>query len=128
MTALMRLTKTVIALAWVVSLFASLCHAETVTTYSGQYTADLERKQMLLESVREDVCKIDNKSKEDADKANIFKKDKTSYLGIENIELAKIVPPTKRADIAFTCMNSMLSPRDGISRLSGREKDPTGSK
>jgi len=60
MLILRRLTRTIVALTLVMDFFIFGTVAETITSYSGRYTADLEQKQALLESIREDACKTES--------------------------------------------------------------------
>ena len=55
MLTLRRLTRTLIVLTLVMDFIVFGTFAETMTSYSGQYALDLEQKQILLESIREDA-------------------------------------------------------------------------
>lgn len=118
MSASMRITKMVTALTWMLGLGVFLCWSEAITSYSGRYTADLEQKQMLLDSIREDACKTENDLQENINRAKTPKEKKTSYLKIENIALARIIPPIGKTKVAFACMNGTLSPRRGEGHIS----------
>jgi hypothetical protein len=97
---------------------AAVITAETITTYSVQYAMDLDQKQVLLRSGGEDACKTNNDSRKNSDKAKAVEKKRTSYLGVENIDLAKFMTPVEKIKVASICMNGTLSPISGWKRLS----------
>ncbi|MBU0605620.1 MAG: hypothetical protein KKH77_04965 [Candidatus Omnitrophica bacterium] len=111
MSTLRRLTRTVVVLTLVMDFFIFGTLAETMSSYSGQYAVDLEQKQILLESIREDVCKVENKFQENIGNSNVFDKEKTGRLRTGDIDLARIMPQTEKINIAFVCMNGTLSPQ-----------------
>jgi hypothetical protein len=96
--------------------------AETITSYSCQYAADLEQKQMLLESIKEDTSVTDNGLRENGDAGKAVENQKTSGLRVENIDLARVMPPTEKINVALVSMNGTLSPKGERSRFS-EEKD-----
>lgn len=108
---LKRFTRTVTMLAWVLGLFVFGALAETIISYSGQYAADLEQKQMLLESIKEDAYRAESGMQESVDKVNaMIKPEKMSALGVDKIDLAQIMPPTEKMTVAFVYMNNTLCP------------------
>lgn len=125
MLTLTRFTRMAIVLALVMDFFVFGTLAETITSYSCQYTADLEQKQMLLESIREDASGAESVLREDIDKTDAPGKEKTSRLKVENIDLARIMPPTEKIRVAFIGMSGTLSPKSGRGRLS-EERHDTG--
>lgn len=122
MLILTRFTRMAIVFALVMDFFVFGTLAETMTSYSCQYTADLEQKQMLLESIREDACETGNGSRENINKENRAEKDRMSCLKVENIDLARIVPPTEKINMALMGMSGTLSPKSGRSRFSQDEE------
>jgi predicted HTH transcriptional regulator len=62
----MAKTFIVLTLAMDFIVFGTL--AETIASYSGQYAADLEQKQMLLELIREDAYKTESALQENMGK------------------------------------------------------------
>ena len=117
MSMLRRLTKTIIVLTLAMDFFIFGTLAETMTSYSGQYAADLEQKQILLESIREDAYKTDNKLQENIGNIDAPYKEKAGRLRTGNIDLARIMPQAEKINIAFVCMNGTLSPQSERGRL-----------
>ena len=117
MLTLKRSTRNFMAFVCVINLFVYACGAETLASYSGQYTADLEQKQALLESIKEDAYKTENEMKESINKGDAAEKKKMSCLEFESIGLAKLVPPAGKINAAFINMSGTLSPRSGGYRL-----------
>lgn len=114
---LKRLSGMVTMLAWVLGLFVFGALADTIISYSGQYAADLEQKQMLLESIKEDACEAEIGMQENADKVNAIKMDKASSLGVDKIDLARITPHAEKLTVAFVYMNNTLCPPSRSSRM-----------
>lgn len=126
MLTLTRFARMAMVLTLVMDFFVFGTLAETATSYSCQYTADLEQKQMLLESIREDACETEGRFQENINKTNAVEDRKTSCLKIENIDLARIVPTTERVRVAFVGMSGTLSPESGRGRFL-QDKDSTGN-
>ncbi|MCX5677697.1 MAG: hypothetical protein NTY76_01115 [Candidatus Omnitrophica bacterium] len=124
MSTLTRFARMAIVLTLVMDFFVFGTLAETATSYSCQYTADLEQKQMLLESIREDTRDTENGLQENINKVNTVEKEKTSCLKVENIDLARIMPPTEKINVALVGMNGTLSPESGRDRFS-QDRDKT---
>ena len=123
MLTLTRLARMAVVLALVTDFFVFGGFAETLTSYSCQYTADLEQKQMLLESIREDACGMENRLREDINKVNALEDGKRSCLKTENIDLARIMPPTEKINVAFVGMSGTISPQGERDRFcQGRDK------
>ncbi len=97
-------------------LLMPVCQAETAASYSGRYTADLEQKQMLLESIKEDADATARALKQDSDKDKESNASQARRFGIDRIDLAEIVPHSDKIHIAFMNMNGTLSPQSGRSR------------
>ena len=109
-------------MAAVLSLSAGLvcvcaCQAGTMATYCGEYAADLERKQVLLDSIKEDAGKTCEEMEEKVEQIKAVEKPQTSSAPTGRIGLAEIIPPAQRIDIAFTYMNHTLSPGSGVTAL-----------
>ncbi len=117
MSTLRRLTKTIIVLALAMDFFIFGTLAETMTSYSGQYAVDLEQKQILLESIREDACKTENKLQKNIGKIDAPNGEETGRLRTGDIDLAEIVPQPEKMNMAFVCMNGTLSPHSERDRL-----------
>ena len=113
MITLARITKMGLVFTLSMGLFVFACHAETLAVYSEQYMADLEQKQMLLESVREDSYQTESDIKDIGDKVKAIQKNKVSHLGAESVTLGQIMPPTEKIVLAFPYMSGTLSPRAG---------------
>lgn len=122
MLTLTRLARMAMVLALVMNFFVFGTLAETVTSYSCQYTADLEQKQMLLESIREDAYDTESGLQENIDKVKAVEKENRSCLKVENIDLARIVPSAEKIKVAFVGMSGTLSPQGGEDRFS-QDKD-----
>ncbi|MCM8760975.1 MAG: hypothetical protein NC938_00700 [Candidatus Omnitrophica bacterium] len=100
-----------------VSFLMSTCAAETITSYSGQYTSDLEQKQILLNSIKEDAQKTEAELKENADKIMAVKEKRADYLEFENVEVVELMPPAEKINLAFAPITSSLSPEPGPKRI-----------
>lgn len=118
MLTLTRLARMAIVLALVMDFFVFGTLAETVTSYSCQYTADLEQKQMLLESIREDAYETASGLQETIDKVKAVEKENRSCLKVENIDLARIMPPAEKIKMAFVGMSGTLSTQGGEDHFS----------
>lgn len=119
MSDLRRMAKTFIVLTLAMDFFVFGTLAETIASYSGQYAADLEQKQMLLESIKEDACKTESELQKNMGGINALDMEKTVRLRTGDIDIARIVPQTGKIDMAFARMNGTLSPqvtRDGLLR------------
>lgn len=126
MVTLARVRRTVIVLSWALCFFVFASLAETLTSYSGRYTADLERKQMLLESVSEDVYNAETTVKAGTDKPTVAEDMNMSRLKIEKIDLAQILPTAKKFNVASISMSGTLSPQSDRSR-SHQDKDSSSN-
>ena len=118
MLTMMRPVKIMVVLMLVCRLFTSVCESETITSYSGRYAADLEQKQMLLESIKEDAGAAESALRQESEKTAASTAQDISRLGAEKINLAEIMPPSGRIHVAFVNMNGTLSPKTGEDRLS----------
>ncbi len=114
MLTLTRFTKMVLLTLFVAGFFVSACHAETMATYSGKYALDLEQKQMLLDSIKEDAEKTGAEVKDNVDMIKAADDAKTSTLRMENINLVELMPSVEKINVAFTATNHMLSPESGL--------------
>lgn len=126
MLTLTRFARMALVLTLVMDFFVFGTLAETATSYSCQYAADLEQKQILLELIREDASETESRFHKDINKADAIEKGNTSCLKVENIDLARIMPPPEKIKIAFAGMNGTLSPESGTSRFS-QDKDKAGN-
>jgi hypothetical protein len=108
---------------WVLVLVVFAACAETIASYSGRYTADLEQKQALLESIREDDVISENAIKASNDEADVVNRDKASYSRLERIDLARIMPPTEKMKVALISMNGTLSPSTREERVFKKKND-----
>ena len=122
MLTLARFTKMALFASCVAGLFVSACHAETMATYSGKYALDLEQKQMLLESIKEDAERAEAGFKENEEKMRALDDQKASRLSIENINLSGLMPPADRMHVALRAPRGMLSPESGLRILKKSEE------
>ncbi len=113
-----RLTQIMTVLILACGLFISVCRGETATAYSGRYATDLEQKQMLLESIKEDANVTENAVRQESEKAKTSNSQGVSCLGFDKIDLAEIMPHSEKIHVAFINMNGTLSPRPGQDCLS----------
>ncbi|MFH1189341.1 MAG: hypothetical protein V1682_01470 [Candidatus Omnitrophota bacterium] len=111
MTTLARMTRTVIVLTLAMDFFIFGTLAETIATYSGRYAADLEQKQALLESIKEDVCKAENDLQKNIGRIDALDGKDTGRLRAEDIDISQIMPHTEKVNVALVCMSGMLSPQ-----------------
>lgn len=116
MLAMNRMTRTGLSLLCVMGLLAYAYAADAVTTFSGQYTADLEQKQTLLQSISEDITLAGNQTKENIESIRSVEDKKLSRLDYDHIDLAEIVPPTGKINLAFIGMSGTLSPKSAGDR------------
>ncbi len=122
MMTLSRVTRNSIPLLCVMGLFVYTCGAETMATYSGQYTTDLEQKHVLLQSISEDIVKTESQAKEAIENVKDMKNTKMRRLNSDNIDLAEIMPHTEKINIAFIGMSGTLSPKSaGDGSVKGRD-------
>lgn len=112
-----RRTKDFLSGLCLMSLFVYTCGAETMATYSGQYTADLEQKQVLLQSISEDLIKSDSRTEAAVDELKASENKKMSKLHSDMITLAEIVPPTGKINMAFISMSGTLSPKSACDKI-----------
>lgn len=117
MLSLTRLTRICIVLIWAMGLTVPGVHADMLITYSYHYTIDLEQKQILLSSIREDAYMTECALREYIDKIGMAEIGKISYLDVDNIDLAQIVPPAEKIRLAFICTSGTLSPANEKERL-----------
>jgi len=80
MTTPRGIIKMGLVFTFVMGFFVLACHAETLTMPSERYAADLEQKQLLLESIREDSLQTDNNGKDVDEKVKEIRKSKTATL------------------------------------------------
>ena len=117
MFTLTRMIRNSISLLCVMSLFVYACGAETIAAYSGQYTADLEQKQILLQSISEDAVRAESEMKKTIEEIKANENIKMSRLNPDRIDLAEIMPHTEKINIAFIGMSGTLSPRSARERF-----------
>lgn len=110
MLTLMRLTGMALVLICTLGILVCTSGAEVMTAYSGQYTTALEQKQMLLGSISEDALRTEAQVKNIVEKGKSIQDDKVSHLSIDRIDLAEIMPESKRINIALPFMSNTLAP------------------
>jgi hypothetical protein len=95
----------------------AVCLASTIASYSGGYTVDLEQKQSLLDSIKEDAHKTAADMKENSEKPKPAVEGRTGRLRLDGASFAGIMPSADKIDIAFSGMGYTLSPESGIKPL-----------
>jgi len=111
MLALKRIAKITAILAVACAFTVPACTAETIASYSGQYTADLEQKQAFLESIKEDTVYAEAALRQESGTLSSSKPSNLSRLGVDRICLAEIMPASEKIHIALISMNGTLSPQ-----------------
>lgn len=114
MLILMRFTGMALVLTCTIGLLVCACSAEVLTAYSGPYTAALEQKQTLLESISEDAARTEAQVKDVVEKGKALQDEKISHLSIDRINLAEIMPASERINIALPYMSNTLAPGSAV--------------
>ena len=117
MLTLSRITRIIVMLIWAIGISVSGARADNMAAYSCQYATDLEQKQNLLESIREDAYRTERELQENIEKLVAAEERRTGYLTVDNIDLAQIVPSAEKITLAFIRTNSMLSPPQREDRI-----------
>lgn len=108
---LRRSIRSFIALILAMGLIVSGVHAEMIVTYSHHYAVDLDQKQILLASIREDGYATECALRAYFDKLNSIGKEQADRFDYDAAAIARMLPQSDRIRLAFLGACGTLSPR-----------------